>query len=76
LVEREGEMAIRLRVKEVAEEKGFSMTKLSHRSEVAYYTVHAIFKDPYRQVTYATLDKLAKALGVTVSDLVEEVPDD
>jgi DNA-binding Xre family transcriptional regulator len=69
-------MAIRLRVKEVAEEKGFSMTKLTHRSELAYNTVRQIYRDPYRHVTYQTLDRLAKALGVQVSDLVEEVPDD
>ena len=66
---------IRMRVKEVAEERGLSMTRLSQRSEVAYNTIKGIYRDPYRQVAYQTLDKLARALGVEVSDLVEVVPD-
>ena len=68
-------MATRLKVKEVANEKGLSMTRLSQRAEVAYNTVKRIYRDPYGTVTYQTLLKLAKALGVTVADLVEEVPD-
>jgi len=69
-------MRVRLRVKEVAAAQGLSMTRLSQRSEVAYYTIRQIYRDPYRQVTYTVLLKISKALGVQVSDLVEEIPDD
>lgn len=67
---------IRLKVKEIAEQKKVSMTRLSRIADVNYKTVHAIFTDPYRDVAYSTLDKLAKALGVTVPDLIENVPDE
>jgi DNA-binding Xre family transcriptional regulator len=67
---------IRLKVKEIAEQKKISMTRLSRIADVNYKTVHAIFTDPYRDVAYSTLDKLAKALGVTVPDLIENVPDE
>jgi DNA-binding Xre family transcriptional regulator len=67
---------IRLRVKEVATQRGISMTRLSRLADTNYKTIKAIFDNPYREVTTTTLNKLAKALGVSVSDLFEEVPDD
>ncbi|HLX40391.1 MAG TPA: helix-turn-helix transcriptional regulator [Ktedonobacteraceae bacterium] len=66
---------IRLRVKEVAQEKGFSLGKLSRASDVAYNTVKAIYKNPFKEVTTTTLNKLAAALGVPTSALIEDVPD-
>lgn len=33
------------------------------------------WNDPYREVTTTTLDKIAKALGVPVTDLLEQVTD-
>ncbi len=68
-------MRTRVRIKEVAAEKGMSMTKLSHRSEVAYNTIRKLFRDPYAEVTVTTLRRLADALGVSVKDLLEDVPD-
>ncbi len=67
---------IRLRVKEVAQEKGFSLGKLSRASDVAYNTVKAIYRNPYKEVTTTTLNKLAGALGVPASELIEDAPDD
>ncbi|HAE82166.1 MAG TPA: XRE family transcriptional regulator [Ktedonobacter sp.] len=67
---------IRLRVKEIAREKGISMGKLQRDADLAYNTVRRIFKDPYYITTTETLGKLAKALSVPISDLLEEVPDE
>ena len=67
---------LRLRVKEVAESKGMSMTKLSQRSEVSYNIVKAIFRDPFRVVTTETIQRLAKTLGVPATELLEDVPDE
>jgi DNA-binding Xre family transcriptional regulator len=69
-------MAVRLRVKEVAKEKGFSMGKLQRDADVAYNTVKRMFKDPYYITTTETLGKLARALGVAPGELIEEVADD
>lgn len=68
-------MVVRLRVREVAKEKGFSMGKLQRDADVAYNTVKRMFKDPYYITTTETLGKLAKALGVSPGELLEEVPD-
>ena len=69
-------MKVRLRIKEVAAEKGVSMTRLSQRSEVAYNTVRKLMRDPYAEVTLSTLRRLADVLGVSTKDLIEDVPDD
>ena len=68
-------MTVRLRVKEVAREKGFSMGRLQRDANVAYNTVKRMYKNPYHVITTETLGKLAKALGVPPGELVEEVPD-
>ena len=70
------EMAVRLRVKEVAQEKGISMGKLHRAADVSYKTIKRIYSDPFYATTTITLGKLAKVLGVPPGDLIEEVSDD
>lgn len=67
---------VRLRVKEVAQQKGMSMTRLHHRSEVAYTTIRAVFRNPHTEVTLTTLARLAEALDVPTAELIEDVPDE
>ena len=38
-------------------------------------TISVLWNDPYREVTMKTLDKIAKALGVAVTELLEQVLD-
>ena len=64
---------VRLRVAEIAKQKGMSMGKLSRSADVSYRTIKLIYSDPYRDVAVSTLEKLAKALGVATSDLIEDV---
>jgi transcriptional regulator with XRE-family HTH domain len=64
---------IKLRVREVLEEKGMSMNKLSQRSEVSYNIVKEIVRNPFRIVTTETINRLAKALGVPTTALIEDV---
>ncbi len=66
---------IRLRVREVAQAKGISMAKLGRMADLNQRTMQAIYNDPYRDVAYSTLVKLAKALDVDIAELAEEVPD-
>ncbi len=68
-------MVVRLRVKEVAKEKGISMGRLQREANIAYNTVKRMFKDPYYITTTETLGKLARVLGVQPGELIEEIPD-
>jgi transcriptional regulator with XRE-family HTH domain len=67
---------IRLRVKEVAEEKGLSMAKLARRADIDFKTVQRIFHNPYRDISMSTLEKIAKALETPVINLIEETPNE
>lgn len=67
---------IRLRVREVAEAKGFNQSSLARRAEIGFTTVKRLFREPHTEVTVGTLDKIAKALGVSIHDLIEEVDDE
>src|SRR5260221_9623366 len=69
-------MAVRLRVKEVAREKGISMGKLHRQADVSYKTIKRIYSDPFYATITITLGKLAKVLGVPPGELIEETPDD
>ncbi|HVB72439.1 MAG TPA: helix-turn-helix transcriptional regulator [Ktedonobacteraceae bacterium] len=67
-------MATRLKVREIAQFRGLSQRKLFFRSEVDIKTIQRIYHDPTAVVTTETLDKLARALNVDVSLLVESDP--
>jgi DNA-binding Xre family transcriptional regulator len=66
---------IRLKIKEIAESKNINRTRLSRLADTNYKTINILWNDPYHEVTTTTLDKIAKALGVPVTDLLEQVPD-
>lgn len=66
----------RLKVKEIAKQKGWTQAKLGRAADINPRTMQGIYHDPYRDVAYSTLLKIAKVLGVDVSELIEEVPDE
>jgi DNA-binding Xre family transcriptional regulator len=67
---------IRLKVKEVAEQKGMSQRKLSKLSGVDIKNIQRIYRYPMSIVNTETLDKLANVLEVDASELIESVQDD
>jgi DNA-binding Xre family transcriptional regulator len=67
---------IKLKVKEIADAKKINMAKLSRMADVNYNTIRAIYDNPNRDVAVTTLEKIAKALRVDVSDLYEIIPDE
>ncbi len=46
---------LRLRVREVAQEKGISMSKLSRIADVNYKTIQTIWRDPYHGLNDCTV---------------------
>jgi DNA-binding Xre family transcriptional regulator len=66
---------IRLKVYEVAQAKGYSQNFLARKANMDVKTLKRIYRDPYAEISTATLDKLAQALDVDVRDLIETVPD-
>lgn len=63
---------IRLKVKEVAEAKGFNQSSLAREAKIGFSTVKRLFRDPYYVVSIPVLEKLARTLDVSIHDLLEE----
>jgi putative transcriptional regulator len=65
---------IRLRVREFADEKGWTLKDVAERSGVAYSSVRAYARAPkLAMVDFTSLLKLARALDVMLEDLVEVI---
>lgn len=67
---------IRLKIREIAEAKKINMSKLSRMADVNYNTIRAIWDNEMKDMTVSTLEKIAKALKVDVSELIEVLPDE
>jgi transcriptional regulator with XRE-family HTH domain len=67
---------VRLRVREIAEKKGIGINKLSRLADVNIKTIRRLYNDPHYSPTVDTLSKIARALGVPTSELIEDVQDD
>jgi transcriptional regulator with XRE-family HTH domain len=66
----------RLRVKEVAEARGFTQARLHRAADINLKTIQAIWHNPQHDASLKTLDKIAKVLGVPVTELIEDVPEE
>ena len=63
---------VRLKVKEVAEAKGINMAKLSRMADVSYNTTQSLSHHPDHDVSIYILDRIARALNVSICDLLDE----
>ncbi|MEG4274337.1 MULTISPECIES: helix-turn-helix transcriptional regulator [unclassified Microcoleus] len=63
---------IRLRVRELAEEKGWTLKEVSDRTGIPYSTVKKYAQAPkMATVDYTALQKLAAVFDLMIEDLVE-----
>jgi DNA-binding Xre family transcriptional regulator len=69
-------MALRLRIKEVATSKGFNISTLSRKADVGVSTVRRLWHEPKRNVDFDVLERIAKALEVPATELIEDVPEE
>jgi len=66
---------LRLKVREIAEAKGYNQSSLSRASDVPIQTIRRIWRNPYYEVRLSTLNRIAAILRVPATDLFEDVPD-
>lgn len=67
---------IRVKVRELAEARGISQNKLSHLAVLDVKVIRKMYQQPTASFTTYALDKIAKALGVDITELVESIPDE
>jgi len=66
---------IRLRVKELADERGLNMAQLARKADIDQRTLRRIYRDPTQEISTLVLGKLATALNVSPGDLIEVIDD-
>ncbi|MBD0261576.1 MAG: helix-turn-helix transcriptional regulator [Tolypothrix sp. Co-bin9] len=67
---------IRLRIRELAAEKGWTIKEVSDRSGVVYSTLRTYARSPgMSMVDFTAIQKLARVFDVMIEDLVEVVED-
>ena len=62
---------VRLRIKEVAQAKGFTQNSLSRATDISLNTIRKLWNKPYSNVTVETLHKIARVLKVDINELTE-----
>lgn len=70
---------IRLKVKDIARSRGISQLKLGRMADIDTERMRRIFRygdSNHINLTLVVLDRLAKALNVDASELIESVDDD
>jgi transcriptional regulator with XRE-family HTH domain len=66
---------LRLRVKELAEGQGLNRNQLQLKSGVTLPLLTRYWNNNTESVTLDALDKIARALGVKATDLLEDIED-
>jgi putative transcriptional regulator len=63
---------VRLKIRELAQERGWTLKEVSDRSGVIYSTVRSYARRPrMTTVDFTAIHKLARTFNVTIEDLVE-----
>ena len=65
----------RLRIREVAEAKNFSMGLLQRKANVSMKVIQKVWRNDQHDISFRTLVKIADALGVRVSSLIDDEVD-
>ncbi len=68
-------MAIRIHLGRLLGERKMKMSELSRATGISKNTLSDVYYEKVKAVRYDTLDKLCEALGCTVGELIEHLPD-
>ena len=66
---------LKLKVREIALQKGFNQSTLSRAADVPIDTIRRIWRNPYYEVRLSTLNRIAAVLGIKATELFEDVPE-
>lgn len=67
---------IRIKLREIAEQKGLTQVKLAEISHLAPGTIRAYYHDRVQRVDLEVLTTLCRVLGVGLNDIMEYTPED
>ncbi len=67
-------MSIRIKLREIAKQHHIGQSRIARKVDMDLSVVQRIYRDPYANITLATLEKLARALDVEPGELLELDP--
>lgn len=68
------DLQVRLKVRDIAEPRGWTAAKLARRADVSNTAMYLIWDGTTTDPGLKTLIKISKVLKVSITDLYEEVP--
>ena len=66
---------IKLKVPELMNKRGLSITDLMRQANIAYTTAHRISKGKADSISFEVLNSLCEVFDVQVKDILEYIPD-
>ncbi|MGG4397448.1 helix-turn-helix transcriptional regulator [Paenibacillus thiaminolyticus] len=69
-------MKIKIRLKEILEERGMSQRQLSMLMNIRHATINHLCSDNVDRVYIRTLEQICEALNITVDQLIVSIEDD
>lgn len=69
-------MPIQIHLSRLLGERKMKIAQLARKAGVSRYALHFLYHEQRQQISLEVLEKLCKALGVSVGDLLEYVPGD
>ena len=70
------ESMIKLRIQEVAKQKGLNQSQLQMKAGVTPQLLHRYWHNHTQSVSFEPLEKIARVLGVKAADLIEETAEE
>jgi DNA-binding Xre family transcriptional regulator len=67
----EGRWIILVKLKSIILKKRISVSELSERTSLDYKSLHNIISNKTKGAKFSTLDKIAKALDITIDELFD-----
>ena len=68
-------MTIRIRLRELLEERGMAQTELQVQTRLGYSTINALYHGKTERVGFGTLEALCDVLDCEVGEILEYVPE-
>lgn len=68
-------MAIRIRLRELLDERGMAQTQLQARTGLGYSTINALYHQKTERIEFDTLNRLCAVLECSVGDLLRYTSD-
>ena len=67
-------MPIKIHLSRLLGEKKLKMSELSRQTGISQYALHNLYHEKTTKISFTVLEKICKALKVTVGDILEYVP--